>query len=116
MSYFRVIPRDLFNEANLLKCYGRIYINLETAELPHVEFIHDGEAFQVEQDASDGSLFISNVQLLVNGQPQNLRRPLNSRASWPLELVDDEQGNIPVFNADGTFTEEMLAYLKQAMN
>lgn len=27
MTYRRVIPRDLFNEADLLKCLGRLYID-----------------------------------------------------------------------------------------
>jgi hypothetical protein len=32
MGYTRVIPRDLFNEANLLKCIGGLYIALEHVE------------------------------------------------------------------------------------
>ncbi len=31
MTYKRVIPRDLFNEANLLKCYGALWIALDNA-------------------------------------------------------------------------------------
>lgn len=34
MSYFRVIPRDLFNEASLLKCYGRLAILLDDMRSP----------------------------------------------------------------------------------
>ncbi len=30
--YARVIPRDLFNEANLLKCFGNLYLRLEVFE------------------------------------------------------------------------------------
>ena len=29
MTYTRVIPRDLFNEGDLLKCYGRLWILLD---------------------------------------------------------------------------------------
>jgi len=51
MSYTRVIPRDLFNEANLLKCYGQIYIEVERMSLPdpraYVEIEHDGGAFYI---------------------------------------------------------------------
>lgn len=114
MSYPRVIPRDLFNEANLLKCYGQIFINLETADLPHVELVHDDDTFDVEQDESDGSLFISNVVLKVRGEPRELRRPMNSRNPWPLILVDrDEEVDIPVFNDDGSFTEDILQHFKR---
>jgi hypothetical protein len=34
VSYFRVIPRDLFNEASLLKCYGRLAILLDDMRSP----------------------------------------------------------------------------------
>lgn len=29
MTYLRVIPRDLFNEAKLLKCLGKLYLEAE---------------------------------------------------------------------------------------
>ena len=38
MSYPRVIPRDLFNEASLLKCYGQVYLKLE--ELGLLEIVN----------------------------------------------------------------------------
>jgi hypothetical protein len=68
MSYIRVIPRDLFNESGLLKCIGRIYINLEntpghSADLR--EEFASGEAFKVRQSPDDGSIYISNVSLYV---------------------------------------------------
>ena len=44
--YNRVIPRDLFNEANLLKCMGQLYLCLEAANLKYVYLEHDGDAFQ----------------------------------------------------------------------
>jgi hypothetical protein len=114
MSYLRVIPRDLFNEASLLKCYGRIYINLETANVPGVELEHDHEAFDVQQDPADGSIYVANVKLVVRGKVCRLRRPINSREAWPLYLVDDEDGDMEVFNEDGMFTQEMLDFLHGA--
>lgn len=112
MSYLRVIPRDLFNEANLLKCYGRIYINLELENLPDVELEHNNGAFDVRQDPGDGSLYLANVKLVVRGTVCRLRRPLNSRDGWPLYLVDDEDGDMEVFNEDGSFTQGMLDFLR----
>ena len=112
MSYVRVIPRDLFNEANLLKCYGKIYINLEIANIAGVELEHDGEPFDVRQDESSGAIYVSNVHLMVRGEPCELRRPLNSREPWPLVLIDERENEIPVFNEEGGFSPEMVEFLR----
>ncbi|KVP16903.1 hypothetical protein [Burkholderia ubonensis] len=112
MSYRRVIPRDLFNEANLLKCYGRIYINLETADVQDVELEHDGGAFDVQQDIGSGGLYVANVTLKVRGKACRLYRPLNSRDTWPLFLIDEHEEEIPVFSDDGSFSPEMTDYLR----
>lgn len=32
--YIRVVPRDLFNEGDLLKCYGRLWILLDERRGP----------------------------------------------------------------------------------
>lgn len=115
MSYIREIPRDLFNEANLLKCYGRIYINLETADAPGVELVYDDgdRAFEVEQDIC-GDLTITNVKLMVRGVECKLYRPLNSREEWPLNMRDADYVETPVFDADGSFSAEMLEFLTGA--
>jgi len=111
MSYRRVIPRDLFNEANLLKCYGQLYLNLETAGLSAVELVHDDRAFEVQQDDSSGGIYLANVVLRVRGQACRLHRPLNSREAWPLYLTDENDEEIAVFADDGTFTVEMVEFL-----
>lgn len=116
MSYIRVIPRDLFNEANLLKCYGQIYLNLEKlrcdADL-NEGWMHEGEPFHIEQDL-DGNLTILNVYLRVRGVRMPLRRPLNARSPYPLYMQYDNDGDedeMPVFNDDGTFSDEMREFL-----
>jgi len=116
MSYRRVIPRDLFNEANLLKCYGRIYINLERAELPHVELDHDGEPFNIQQDSSSGAIYVENVKLKVNGKALRLERPLNSREAWPLNLITEDDEEVTVFTSDGDFTVDLVEHLKSNAN
>jgi hypothetical protein len=113
-SYRREIPRDLFNEANLLKCYGQIYIQLEHGNYPNVELVHNGGAFAITQDQSDGSLCIANVRLIVQGRAYNPRRPLNSRQSWPLYLWGPDDVEIEVFTDTGVFTEEMMVFLRGA--
>jgi len=110
-DYVRVIPRDLFNEANLLKCLGRVYINLESADCPDVSLEHDSAPFAVAQDSDSGALCVENVTLKVRGKPYRLFRPLNSRRSWPLWLYPNDDTEIEVFTDDGAFSEEMKAFL-----
>lgn len=113
MSYKRVIPRDLFNEANLLKCYGRIYICLETADAPGVELEHVGQTFDIEQDPSSGALYMANIHLNVHGTRYRMERPLNTRESWSLSLTDSQGDEIEIFNDSGDFTEELLAFIRK---
>ena len=101
MSYQRVIPRDLFNEGNLLKCLGQLYLELERLNLPDVTLAHDGEAFEIEQDESDGSLSVANVAVIFQGERLGqLVRPLNSRAPFPLWLRTDDDDR-PLFDDSG---------------
>lgn len=97
MSYRRVIPRDLFNEANLLKCYGQIFINLETVETPGIELEHDGEPFDVQQDMGSGDLYVANVKLVVRGTAIMLYRAFNSREPWPLYLTTENEDEVETF-------------------
>lgn len=108
MSYFRVIPRDLFNEGNLLKCYGRLWINLENMALEHLLQHTDAEAgFNVMQDDS-GFTYLSNVKL----DDFILYRPVNSREPWPLyALYNDEEYS--VFDEHGNFDKMFKDLLKR---
>lgn len=114
MGYRRVIPRDLFNEANLLKCYGRIYILLENTPDHRAAFgVEDVAVFDVQQSDDDGSLTVANVPLIVSGETITLRRPLNSRDAWPLYATHPQTGDdVSVFDAAGNFTSEMLNLIK----
>lgn len=112
MSYVRVIPRDLFNEANLLKCYGQIYLNLETTSMPHVVLEHDGDAFIIEMDDSSGATFVANITLTVNGDAVYLQRPCNSRLPWPLLLVLADETEIEIFDDDGSFSADFIEYMQ----
>lgn len=108
MSYFRVIPRDLFNEANLLKCYGQIYICAEHEEPGKVTIESDGHPFEIDQSPADGSLTILNITVRVNGRAVDLSRPLNSRDPWPLYATLDDV-TVEVFTNAGEFTDEFLS-------
>lgn len=110
MTYQRVIPRDLFNEAKLLKCLGQLFLNLEgyNAFLSHIS----DEQFEIEQREWDGGIYCSNLEFFVRGKEVALFTPLNSRGSYPL-IFEDENTMGFVFNDDGSFSESFIEYLKE---
>lgn len=113
MSYSRVIPRDLFNEANLLKCLGKLYLNLETyGNIDNVRLSNDGDDFIIDQNENDGSIYCVNVHLMKNGESVSLFRPLNSRIEWPLMFNNYEDETNLVFDDFGHFTQEFVDFLK----
>lgn len=120
MSYVRVIPRDLFNESSLLKCYGRLYICLENTPGHSAELREEfapGEEFRVRQSSDDGSIYLANVSLYVRGRKVHLSRPLNSRDPWPMWAIvplddDGDEDEIEVFTDEGEFAPAFLAYIR----
>jgi hypothetical protein len=115
MSYLRVIPRDLFNEAKLLKCLGNLVIQLETCDGHRVVVHHDGSPFEVEQEPSDGSIFAGRILFEVGDRRAHFSTPLNSKEPWPLYCqIDDEV--VAVFTDHGTLTEEFEALIKEETN
>jgi hypothetical protein len=59
----------------------------------------------------DGSLTLANVVLLVRGNECSLWRPMNSREAWPLYLTTEDGDALSVFDEQGEFSAEMLAFL-----
>lgn len=117
MSYRRVIPRDLFNEGNLLKCYGQLYLGLEKLDATHCLIQTDDAApFEINQTQCDGSIFITNIRLEVRGQWVPLRRPLNSREPFPLyaalDVYTDNEHEVAVFTDTGELTPEFKALFR----
>lgn len=112
--YKRVIPRDLFNEGNLLKCYGQLYIELEKLGMEN-NLLYDNAtgAFCTYQFSEDGSLTLLNVALVAHGSTVKLVRPLNSRQPYPLWAYPNEEREIQVFDDSGRFTPDMLSFLKE---
>lgn len=111
MTYTRVIPRDLFNEADLLKCHGRLWILLDetrghSARLGDAESEHSGAPFEIWQDEADGSISVANVPFTIRGERWRLSRPLNARAAWPLYAISPAGDEFRVFTEDGWFTPE----------
>ncbi|MGY3582180.1 hypothetical protein ACVIGB_000895 [Bradyrhizobium sp. USDA 4341] len=115
MSYQRVIPRDLFNESSLLKCYGRLYIVLEKVPSHSARFTDEPVSeFEIRQRADDGSIFIENLPLHVGDDEFRLVRPLNSRHPWPLyaeRIGDPDFEPVEVFDDEGELTADMRKLL-----
>lgn len=66
-NYFRVLPRDLFNEAKLLKCVGRLCLLIHDRTAPEsLAFEENGEPFRVAL-LDEGSLTIANLVISVHG-------------------------------------------------
>ena len=99
-KYKRVVPRDLFNEANLLKCIGQLVLLIEDGKLPWMSYHHDGEAFVIMQNESSGALYVGNVEFFASNQTLTMERPLNSRESWPL-LLETDTDSFNVFDGSG---------------
>lgn len=115
MPYNRVVPRDLFNEASLLKCYGRLCILLDN--LPRSSHRArlsegDGSEFEVCQDDGDGSLTVSNLPFTIARRPFRLCRPLNSRRPWPLYVIDGDGEETEVFTDEGELTADFAHLIK----
>lgn len=100
MSYHRVIPRDLFNEANLLKCLGKVVTMIQDDKIPGLQVCEgqdeDGinEGFKIEQDPTDGSISVDTTCLSFHdgrGNEVHFRTGLNSKEPWP--LVMDYRGS-----------------------
>lgn len=111
MSYRRVIPRDLFNEAKLLKCLGQLALHIHDGakKLPLV-LAHDEpeSGFRIDQNRSDASLYCENLELTCGFRLVGLRLPYNSRDAYPLQFwADDIEGR--VFDEAGEFSAEFCA-------
>lgn len=116
LNYIRVLPRDLFNEAKLLKCLGQLELLRidgkcnQFLEITHASDLYGG--FFVSQDESDGSISCSNIGISCGGNPIKVFCGLNARDAYPLQFeYADHAGR--VLTDDGqAITEEFRALLK----
>jgi hypothetical protein len=118
MGYYRVIPRDLFNEAKLLKCFGRLSLLVHDLMLPdgvNIEINHDGEAFKIEQDFNSGDLYINNIITSINNSYVTFKTKLNSKDNYPL-ICEYQYDYYNVFDDSGEFTEEFIEFAKNIGN
>lgn len=115
-EYNRVIPRDFFNEAKLLKCMGLLSLKILDGQLPDglkIEIEESGEPFDI-QLTEDGSLFVANYQVLVNDVPVIMGTAYNSKSNYPLNCIFNYE-EIRVFDETGNFTEEFVSFIPAAI-
>ncbi len=103
LGHIRVLPRDLFNDAKLLKCLGQLHLKIVDKGvngLP-LKVDYDGEPFNIVQNPGDGSLSCANYKVYLKGEELELFVPLNSKETYPLVgiykqeefFLFDEAGN-----------------------
>jgi hypothetical protein len=108
MNYKRVLPRDLFNEADLLKLCGKLWIALDDCGSPNAKFSEESvDSFDIAQDPGSGAIFLENISLIIRGEAYRLERPLNARAPWCLYAcrLDEE---CQVFTEDGKLSRDFM--------
>lgn len=117
MQYERVIPRDFFNEAKLLKCLGHLSVKIHDKLLPKgldIKIKETGEPFEVRLH-EDGTLEVVNYPVKVNNYKVRLVSRYNSKSSYPLMCVYENRRDYieeDVFTEDGEFTQEFLDMAK----
>jgi hypothetical protein len=109
MSYQRVIPRDFFNEAKLLKCMGQLSLKILDGMLPDgvkIRIDECGLPFDVHQ-TDDGRLFLNDYDVTINDTYVSMSTTYNSKDSYPLVCYHDDV-ETTVFDENGNFTEEFI--------
>lgn len=112
MSYDRVLPRDLFNEANFLKCVGQLWLRLEGNDKCEIIGPQESEGFAFELDMYSGDLSLENVHLKLGSDLYTFKRGLNSRDPWPLYITTEEEEDILIFNDNGKLSGEFLDFVE----
>jgi len=120
MTHNRTMPRDLFNEAKLLKGLGQLALLIHEAGgasplLPaSLHLDHDGETFAIEQHPHNGSLYVPSITLYVGHEMKvvALASEYNSKDPYPLTFDDLDR----VFCDDGQFSAEFEDYCRTIDN
>lgn len=108
-NYQRVIPRDFFNEAKLLKCMGLLALKILDNNLPssiQIKIEESGEPFDIEL-SDDGHLFVSNYPVTINGEVVLFKTSYNSKSNYPF-FCEIDYTDYEVFDEQGNFTEEFI--------
>jgi len=111
IEYTRVIPRDLFNEAKLLKCMGRLCLLIHDQLTPvDMSASLEGEQFEIGM-LLDGSLTIKNLHVNVMGEKFTFKTTYNSKRNYPLMIeYQGSEGEYLVFDESGQFSTEFIEF------
>lgn len=122
--YIREIPRDLFNEAGLLKSLGRISLLILDRIAPHnlqMRHTNVSHGFLIDQDQSSGDISCGNVTLSRHkGKPPyyDVTRLFNSREPWAVYVCDydaDDGDDVLILDEDGNLTPEFVQWCSAAL-
>jgi len=94
-SYKPTSPRDLFNQAKLLKCLGQLALFIVDEKYPELVgglIVDPKYGYKVKQDVSSGDISVTNLKMFCGGKRLRLFCSLNNRSPWPLECYDCESG------------------------
>lgn len=108
-TYTRVIPRDFFNEAKLLKCMGLLALKILDCQLPEgldIRIEESGEPFDIQLTDS-GNLHVSNYSVTINDIPVWFGTVYNSKSNYPLVAEVNGQ-ELRVFTETGEFDSEFI--------
>jgi hypothetical protein len=114
-NYIRVLPRDAFNEANLLKCIGRLTLLIHDNEidwLKYEQYNDNEEGFNICQEESSGEIYITNLIFYLKKDNTEIifTSCYNSKDNYPLIAYTTDNNYYRVFDENGNFllTEEMF--------
>lgn len=111
IPYKKVIPRDLFNDAKLLKCLGLLSLKVHDGDVPCEIIIEAPEdEFKIGL-YDDGTLEVTNMHITVNGTPRSFRTTYNNKNNYPL-LMEINGEEIHVFTEDGSWSDEFIKTVK----
>ena len=112
-NYVRVIPRDFFNEAKLLKCMGHLSLAVLDRILPDginieiLDSIENDSQFNIKIIIYFYILYVSNYTILINGKSYILGTRYNSKQNFPFYIIIDDQDFL-VFDEQGDLSEEFI--------
>lgn len=114
-NYTRIIPRDFFNEAKLLKCLGRLSLFVldkkKNAESILINEVLLEPGFKVVL-TDCGHLKVENFITTIKGERYSFYTPYNSKRNYPLLTTTPTGEEIKVFDEEGDFTKDFKKLLK----
>ena len=112
-NYNRVIPRDFFNEAKLLKCMGMLTLKVLDTMMPKgikISIDETGDAFEIVL-SDDGYLFVANYATTVNDHVVTFKTSYNDKGATPF-YCEHAYNEVEVFDDKGEFSQEFIEYFQ----